>query len=140
MFAQGRGIKDIYTTPVGFVNSLLSPLYGVAGTFSSDPAMLTRVDLDPSQRSGLLTQAGFLSSYMEGSGDPDIIHRGVFIATRLLCKVLPAPDPRAMGTMIMESATRTNRESTELLTGQRDLRRGLPQHLVQPLGIRIREL
>ena len=79
------------------MNSLLAPLYGVTGTFSSDPAMLTKVDLDPSRRSGLLTQAGFLSSYIEGSGDPDIIHRGVFIATRLLCKVLPPPDPASHG-------------------------------------------
>jgi hypothetical protein len=134
LFAQGRGIKDIYTTPVGFVNSLLSPLYGVTGTFSSDPAMLTRVDLDPSRRSGLLTQAGYLSSYMEGSGDPDIIHRGVFIATRLLCKVLPAPDPRAMGTMIMESPTRTNRESTELLTGKGTCGETCHGQLFNPLG------
>ena len=95
MFSQGRGVKDFYTTPVGFVNTLLSPLYGVSGNFSSDPATLTKVDLDPSQRSGLLTQAGFLSSYMAGSGDPDIIHRGVFIATRLLCKELPAARPQS---------------------------------------------
>jgi Protein of unknown function (DUF1592)/Protein of unknown function (DUF1588)/Protein of unknown function (DUF1595)/Protein of unknown function (DUF1587)/Protein of unknown function (DUF1585) len=134
LFAQGRGIREIYTTPVGFVNSLLSPLYGVPGAFSSDPAMLTRVDLDSSRRSGLLTQAGFLSSYMEGSGDPDIIHRGVFIATRLLCKVLPAPDPRAMGTMIMESPTRTNRESTELLTGKGTCGEVCHGSLFNPLG------
>ena len=93
MFAQGRGIKDFYTTPVGFVNSLLAPLYGVTGNFSSDPLMLTKVDLDPTQRSGLLTQAGFLSSYISVGNEPDIIHRGVFIATRLLCKTLPPPDP-----------------------------------------------
>ena len=134
LFSQGRGIKDIYTTPVGFVNSLLSPLYSVAGSFSTDPVMLTRVDLDPSQRSGLLTQAGFLSSYVEGSGDPDIIHRGVFIATRLLCKVLPPPDPRAMGTMIEESATRTNRESTELLTGKGTCGEVCHNTLFNPLG------
>ena len=134
LFSEGRGIKDIYTTPVGFVNSLLSPIYGVAGSFSSDPAMLTQVDLDPSRRSGLLTQGGFLSSYMEGSGDPDIIHRGVFIATRLLCKVLPAPDPRAMGTMIMESPTRTNRESTELLTGKGTCGEVCHNTLFNPLG------
>ena len=134
MFSEGRGIKDFYTTPVGFVNSLLSPLYGVTGTFSSDPAMLTKVDLDPSQRSGLLTQAGFLSSYIEGGGDPDIIHRGVFIATRLLCKVLPAPDPRAMGTMIMESPTRTNRESVELLTGKGTCGEVCHGTLFNPLG------
>jgi hypothetical protein len=134
LFAQGRGIKEIYTTPVGFVNSLLSPIYGVTGTFSSDPAMLTRIDLDPSRRSGLLTQAGFLSSFMEGSGDPDIIHRGVFIATRLLCRNLPAPDPRAMGTMIVESPTRTNRESTELLTGKGTCGEACHASLFNPLG------
>jgi uncharacterized protein DUF1592/uncharacterized protein DUF1588/uncharacterized protein DUF1595/uncharacterized protein DUF1587/uncharacterized protein DUF1585 len=134
LFSQGRGIKDFYTTPVGFVNALLSPLYGVPGTFSSDPAMLTKVDLDPSQRSGLLTQAGFLSSYMEGSGDPDIIHRGVFIATRLLCKVLPPPDPKAMGTVIMESPTRTNRESVELLTGKGTCGESCHGLLFNPLG------
>ena len=99
MFAQGRGIKDFYTTPVGFVNSLLAPLYGVSGSFSSDPLMLTKVDLDPAQRSGLLTQAGFLSSYISVGNEPDIIHRGVFIATRLLCKTLPPPDPAAAGTI-----------------------------------------
>jgi hypothetical protein len=134
LFTQGRGVKDFYTTPVGFVNSLLSPLYGVAGAFSSDPVMLTRVDLDPSQRSGVLTQAGFLSSYIEGSGDPDIIHRGVFIATRLLCKVLPAPPPEAMGKMIVESATRTNRESTELLTGKGTCGEVCHSTLFNPLG------
>jgi len=134
LFSQGRGVKDFYTTPVGFVNALLSPIYGVAGSFSSDPTMLTKVDLNPEQRSGLLTQAGFLSSYMEGSGDPDIIHRGVFIATRLLCKDLPPPDPKAMGTMIVESPTRTNRESVELLTGKGTCGESCHGLLFNPLG------
>ena len=53
--------------------------------------MLTQVDLNPERRSGLLTQAGFLSSYISVGNEPDIIHRGVFIATRLLCKTLPLP-------------------------------------------------
>jgi hypothetical protein len=134
MFTQGRGVKDFYTTPVGFVNTLLSPLYGVTGTFSSDPITLTKVDLNPIQRSGLLTQAGFLSSYMEGSGDPDIIHRGVFIATRLLCKKLPPPDPKAVGATIVESPTRTNRESVELLTGKGTCGEACHGLLLNPLG------
>ena len=29
VFTQDRGIKDFYTTPVGFVDSLLAPIYGV---------------------------------------------------------------------------------------------------------------
>ena len=97
MFTQNHGIKDFYTTPVGFVDSLLAPLYGVTGNYSSDPTMLTKVDLDPAKRSGLLTQAGFLSSYISSGNEPDIIHRGVFIAERLLCKNLPPPDPKAVG-------------------------------------------
>ena len=118
VFQQKRGIKDFYTTPVGFVNSLLAPLYGVTGTFSSTPTMLTKVDLDPTQRSGLLTEAGFLSSYISVGNEPDIIHRGVFIAERLLCKDLPPPDPKAVGTMIANTPGMTNRERVEMTTGK----------------------
>lgn len=118
IFSQGRGIKDFYTTPVGFVNSLLAPLYGVSGTFSSDPSMLTKVDLEPSQRAGLLTQAGFLSSYISVGDEPDIIHRGVFIATRLLCKTLPPPDPAAAGKGLVDTPNLTNRERVEATTGK----------------------
>jgi len=115
---EKRGIRDFYTTPVGFVDNLLAPLYGVTGNVSSDPSMLTKVDLDPTQRSGLLTQAGFLSSYLSVGNEPDIIHRGVFIATRLLCKTLPPPDPRAASTMLPNVPGMTNRERVEMTTGK----------------------
>lgn len=118
MFRENRGVKDFYSTPVGFVNSLLSPIYGVSGSTSSDPTMLTKVDLDPNQRSGLLTQAGFLSSYLSVGNEPDIIHRGVFIAQRLLCKTLPPPDPRAAATMLPDTPGMTNRERVEMTTGK----------------------
>jgi hypothetical protein len=133
-FSQGRGVKDFYTTPVGFVNSLLAPIYGVTGTFSSDPAMLTKVDLDPAQRSGLLTEAGFLSSYFGVGNEPDIIHRGVFIATRLLCKTLPPPDPKAAGTMIPDTPNLTNRERVEMTTGQGTCGQACHGALFNPLG------
>ncbi|MEO8919035.1 MAG: DUF1592 domain-containing protein, partial [Polyangiaceae bacterium] len=77
VFTEKGGVKEFYTAPVGFVNSQLAPLYGLTGTYSSDPTMLTKVDLDPSKRSGLLTQVGFLSSYISVGNEPDIIHRGV---------------------------------------------------------------
>ena len=134
IFAQGRGVKDFYTTPVGFVDSLLAPLYGVSGNFSSDPLMLTRVDLDASQRSGLLTEAGFLSSYLGVGNEPDIIHRGVFIATRLLCKTLPPPDPKAAGTMIPNTAGLTNRERVEMTTGMGTCGQACHGVLFNPLG------
>ena len=36
VFLQGRGIKDFYTAPVGFVNATLAPLYELPGKFSGD--------------------------------------------------------------------------------------------------------
>ena len=79
------------------MDSLLAPLYGVTGSYSSDPIMLTKVDLDPNQRSGLLTQAGFLSSYISVGNEPDIIHRGVFIANDCCARRCRRPPPRRSG-------------------------------------------
>lgn len=134
IFKENRGIKDFYTAPVGFVNSLSAPLYGVTGNYSSDPALLTKVDLDPSQRSGLLTQPGFLSSYLSVGNEPDIIHRGVFIAERLLCKLLPPPDPKAAGTMIAATPGMTNRERVEMATGKGTCGQSCHGALFNPLG------
>jgi hypothetical protein len=134
MFTQKRGIKEFYTTPVGFVSSLLAPLYGVTGTYSSDPNMLTKVDLNPEQRSGLLTQAGFLASYISVGNEPDIIHRGVFIAERLLCKVLPPPDPKAEGVMIANTPGMTNRERVEMTTGKNTCGEMCHGTMFNPLG------
>ena len=134
VFAQGRGVKDFYTTPVGFVDSLLAPIYGVSGNYSSDPAMLTKVDLDATRRSGLLTQAGFLSAYLGPGNEPDIIHRGVFIAERILCKMLPPPDPKAAGTMIPVTPGLTNRQRVEMTTGKGTCGQACHGTLFNPLG------
>jgi hypothetical protein len=134
ILGQNLGVKDFYTAPVGFVDSLLAPIYGVTGSFSSDPVMLTQVALDPSKRSGLLTQAGFLSSYLSVGNEPDIIHRGVFIAERLLCKTLPPPDPKAIGAMISDTPGLTNRERVEMLTGKGTCGQSCHGVLFNPLG------
>jgi hypothetical protein len=117
VFAEGRGIKDFYTAPVGFVNAQLAPLYGLSGSYSNDPNTLTQVDLDPTQRSGLLTQAGFLASYISVGNQPNIIHRGIFIASRLLCKEMPEPDPAAIASGLVDTPGLTNRERVEATTG-----------------------
>ncbi len=134
IFTQNLGIKDFYTTPVGFVDSLLAPLYGVTGNYSSDPVMLTKVDLDPTRRSGLLTQVGFLSSYLGVGNEPDIIHRGVFIAERLLCKTLPPPSPAAAGVMIPVTPGLTNRQRVEMTTGKGTCGESCHSALFNPLG------
>lgn len=129
-FTEGHGVKDYYTSSVGFVNSDLATIYGVEGTFSKDT--FTQVALDPTQRSGLLTQAGFLASYISGT-QPDIIHRGVFIATRLLCLTLPPPAPDA-GPLREISPDMTNRERVEATTGKGTCGEGCHSTLLNPLG------
>lgn len=130
IFNEGHGVKDFYTSPVGFVNSALAPLYELEGNFSQDE--FTLVEMDPTKRSGLLTQAGFLSSYISDN-QPDIIHRGVFIATRLLCITLPPPDPEA--NLVIEAIPGlTNRERVERTTGKGTCGEGCHSILLNPLG------
>lgn len=130
IYTEGLGVKDFYTAAVGFVNADLAPLYGLEGNFSRETFEM--VDLDPNVRSGLLTQAGFLSSYITGT-QPDIIHRGVFIATRLLCIELPPPDPNAMPITELDPNL-TNRERVESVTGKGTCGEGCHVNLLNPLG------
>jgi len=53
-----------------------------------------RIELDPRQRAGLLTQAAFLTSHST-STDSSFITRGLFVRERLLCQTVPDPPPDA---------------------------------------------
>ncbi len=113
IYDQNYGVRELYTSPVGFVNKTLAPIYGLpAANFGTD---LVKTDLDPTQRAGILTQVGFLSSYAL-QNDPDSIHRGVFVNQRVLCFKLPPPSPNA-GHLIDITPNMTNRERVEMTTG-----------------------
>ncbi len=80
---------DLLTSNDTFVNAELANIYGLTGTFGDS---FVPVTLDPAQRSGLLTQVGFLAvNAADTSNQPDPIHRGVFIAKRLACLSIAAP-------------------------------------------------
>jgi hypothetical protein len=130
IFKDGRGVKSFYNSTVGFVSAPLAPLYGVTGNFAADTT--TKVELDPTKRSGILTQPGFLSAYIHGD-DPDIIHRGVFIAQRVLCIELPPPDPAATPLPEIEP-NMTNRERVEKTTGKGTCGEGCHGVWINPLG------
>jgi hypothetical protein len=88
-FERKAGYASLLTAPFTFVNQTTAALYGVTGSFSDT---LQRVDLNPAQRGGLLTQVGFLATHaFSGLSSP--IHRGVFIQRRLLCNQIPDPPP-----------------------------------------------
>ncbi len=129
VFDQGAGVAGIFTTPVGFVNDTLAPLYGLPKSYGPG---LTRVDFNPQERSGLLTLAGFLSSYAIVN-DPDTIHRGVFINQRILCRELPPPDPNAT-LLVPLDAGMTNRERVEATTGPGTCGAGCHSTIINPPG------
>lgn len=73
-------LKTLLTAPYGFVNSSLAPVYGVTATGTT----LTRTNLDPNQRAGILTQATFLASRAAVSAS-NPIYRGFSVYKKVLC-------------------------------------------------------
>jgi hypothetical protein len=107
VFAREQGFADLMTTTRAFVDADLARLYGVSGSFGSE---LVAVELPAGERRGLFTQAGFLAANATGIS-PDPIHRGVFIAKRVLCREIAAP-PNDV-TPLPASGLGTNRQIVE---------------------------
>jgi hypothetical protein len=104
-FDQSGSLLDLLTSTQTFANATLAGLYGLSGNFTEEFEL---VDLDPEQRSGFLTQIGFLASNAN-SGVPDPIHRGVFLARRIACLNLPMPPNNIPP--LPAAGGRTNRET-----------------------------
>ena len=107
VFEQDGGYREMLTSTRTFVNDDLAAIYGVSGTFDDT---FVAVDLDPAERKGIFTQVGFLATNAS-SADPDPIHRGVFMAERIACLHIAAPD--AATPPIPATEGRTNREVIE---------------------------
>jgi hypothetical protein len=112
VFTQGAGIADLFTSPLGFVNAASAPLYGLdPSAFGSD---LTQVKLDPSQRPGFLTRAGFLAAFSSSDKTSPIL-RGAFIAKTVQGIELGAPPPGTNETPSTGNY-QTNRERVDAVT------------------------
>ncbi len=86
LYGDGR-FDTLLTAPFSFVNEPLAKLYGVEGVTGQ---ALRKVSLDPTQRSGILTQPALLSvtaNAYEGS----LVHRGQLVRERFLCQTLAPP-------------------------------------------------
>lgn len=87
MWEDDARIETLLTAPYTFASGPLAEIYGVDAPAEDT---VRRIDLDPSERSGLLTQAGLLSLLANpNQGSP--VHRGKFVRERLLCEVLQSP-------------------------------------------------
>lgn len=81
-------VADLLTAPFTFVNNRLAPLFGVEAPAGST---MTRVELDPTERAGLLTHPALLAT-LAHQNQTDPVVRGKFVRESLLCfQVPPVP-------------------------------------------------
>ena len=81
-------LSTLLTASFSFVNPALADVYGVQGPASG----FAKVELDPTERAGLITQASLMAS-RAGASETSWVHRGKFVREQLLCDILPAPPP-----------------------------------------------
>jgi hypothetical protein len=94
-------LQTLLSAPFTVARPEVLSLYGTTAA----PAADGTVQLDPTQRAGLLTQAGFLAAHAHAN-QTSPVHRGLAVRKNLLCTDLPdppanvnnnppAPDPNA---------------------------------------------
>jgi hypothetical protein len=109
---SGGSFKDLLLSNVGFVNQYNAAIYGLDP--SKFGAELVKTQLDPMQRPGFLTRAGFLGSY-SGYDATSPILRGAFIAVYML-GVNPGPPLPGATSMTIQGDFKTQRAYVEALT------------------------
>jgi hypothetical protein len=114
MFEEGGSLAALFSSTRAYVNAPLAELYGVTGpTSESDWEW---VDLNPTQRAGMLTRAGFLAVHATQSATSPI-RRGVYMLTEVLCADLAPPPANVNNTPV--EATEGDAESVREATLQR---------------------
>jgi hypothetical protein len=84
--AGDKSLTTLMTASYGYLNARTANLYGKTVTGDA----LTKTDLDPAQRRGLLTQASFLGAHAEPI-NTSVVNRGRFIREEILCSDVPPP-------------------------------------------------
>jgi len=127
---QHGGLKELLTSTTSFVNLRLAKIYGLDTTGRTNEKF-EQVELDPAQRAGLLTRAGFLA-WKGRSSQPDTILRGVFVNRIVMCQKLGDPPPEAAGAML--GSEETDRERVEKLTGKGTCGETCHGNYIDPVG------
>jgi hypothetical protein len=100
-------LSTLFTAPYTFVNGPLAAYYGFKGVTGEQ---FQKVDVDPAQRAGIVTQGGFLSSHATPQpGLTALIFRGRFVREHYLCEDMPEPPENAADMSPPVTATTTPR-------------------------------
>lgn len=129
IYQERRGLTRLLTADFTFANDDLARVYSLPGSFDRTHR---RVNLNPTQRRGMLTQTGFLASRAYAV-DPDPIHRGVAVNLRLLCATLPNP-PANVPAVPPVAAGSTNRQTVNAHTGPGTCGAACHATLINPVG------
>jgi hypothetical protein len=85
---EGPGTwSDALTAPYTFLNEELAAYYGIEGVTGEE---FRKVDLDTTQRLGVLTQAGVVAGTIH-SNETNPVTRGSFIVQKIMCIPIPLP-------------------------------------------------
>ena len=136
VFAQDKGFQTLFSAPYTYANDRVRGLYGMPAT-GGGATSFTRLELDPTQRAGLLTQIGFLAANAE-QDTPNIIIRGVRIARKIMCADLPDP-PDNVPPLPELMPGSTNRQRVESATGNAPCN-ACHTTMINPLGIALEAL
>jgi hypothetical protein len=81
-------LSTLLSANYSFVNKPLADLYGVTGP--QDDQTYQKVNLNPDQRAGILTQGSVLAAYARPDQSSPV-KRGQWVRVRMLCQDLPDP-------------------------------------------------
>lgn len=114
-FWEERSFDSLMRGSYGFVNDRLAPVFGVPAP-GGDALVYT--DLEPGERSGILTQPGWLASSTHGATHSPII-RGLFVVRNVLCDNIDPPPPDVTSALPDETPgeTQTTRQLIEMTHG-----------------------
>lgn len=105
---QGDGLlSTLFTANFSILDGPLFDLYGVERPAGGSGAQ--RVELDPAERSGILTQGAFLATHAHWD-QTSPVHRGLFIRENILCQTIPPPPPNVIPTPPAPTPGTTTRE------------------------------
>src|SRR5207249_857233 len=133
VFERKGGLRELLTSTTTFVTPRLAAIYGLAPDSlpAPDADGLSRVELDPTERAGLLTRAGCLA-WKGKESQPNTIQRGVFVVRKIICQQLGNPPVEAQRATLGNQPT--NRERVDALTGPGTCGAGCHGRYINPAG------
>ncbi|MDX2053118.1 MAG: DUF1592 domain-containing protein [Polyangiaceae bacterium] len=123
----GANLLDALSARYSYVDDNLAPIYGLPPTGKD----LAKIEL-PEERTGLLTQPGFLTASVPGASETVTpILRGKFLRNAFLCTI-PVPGPPAMIPAVSNDPSLTVRE--RLASHRSSAECAACHQLLEPLG------